>query len=62
MSAIPNWDENEKGMLRCVQCGDLYPAAATNDGEFVPIGRADGSRCHACGSDEFEQMKFRPSA
>jgi predicted nucleic acid-binding Zn-ribbon protein len=62
MRGMPNWEENEKGMLRCTQCGDLYPAAATNDGDWVLIGVADGSRCHECGSDEFEQVGFRPSA
>jgi hypothetical protein len=61
MSGIPNWETTEKGMVRCVQCGDLYPAAATTNGELVPIGGADGSRCHACGGDEFEQMRYIPS-
>jgi hypothetical protein len=62
MRDMPHWQENERRMLRCVQCGDLYPAAATNDGNFVPIGGANGSRCHACGGDEFEQVRFSPSA
>jgi hypothetical protein len=56
MSGMPNWDENGKAVLRCTQCGDVYPGAATNDGEFIPVGSAGGSRCHECGNGEFEQV------
>jgi hypothetical protein len=58
---MPHWQENERGVLRCVQCGELYSAAATTDGDLVPIAGPDGSRYHACGGDEFEQIRFIPS-
>jgi hypothetical protein len=62
MRDVPNWDENGKEMLRCSQCGDLYPGAATNDGELIPVGSASGGKCHHCGSVEFEQVRFTSSA
>jgi predicted nucleic acid-binding Zn-ribbon protein len=52
----------EKGLLmRCVQCGELYPGSLTNDDELMPDGPAAGGKCHQCGSDEFEHVTFTPS-
>jgi hypothetical protein len=53
---VPNWEANEKRVLRCTQCGDVYPGAATNDGDCIPVGSASGGRCHECGNDEFEEV------
>lgn len=51
----------ESRVLRCIGCGDLYPAKPTNDGTLVPVGSAGGGQCHHCGSDEFEQVTLTPS-
>jgi hypothetical protein len=59
--SMPNWVENEKRVLRCSQCGDVYPGAVTNDGDLIPVGAASGGRCHECGSDEFERMMVSSS-
>jgi hypothetical protein len=45
-------------LMRCVQCGELYPGSPTSDGTLIPDGAASGGRCHECGSDEFEQMRY----
>jgi predicted nucleic acid-binding Zn-ribbon protein len=51
-----NWQTNKKRFLRCTQCGDVYLGAATNDGDYIPVGSASGGRCHECGGDEFERV------
>lgn len=52
----------ESHLLRCVECGALHPASATTDGDLFPEGTASGGRCHGCGGDEFEEVRFTPSA
>ena len=58
---MPNWQESEKRILRCTQCGGVYPGAATNEDDCIPIGSASGGRCHECGGDEFEQVTLMQS-
>lgn len=43
-------------LLRCVECGELYPGSPNNDGSLIPDGAASGGRCHECGDDEFEPV------
>jgi predicted nucleic acid-binding Zn-ribbon protein len=56
---MPTGDETL--LMRCVQCGELYPGSPTNDGELIPDGSAAGGQCHQCGGDEFEQVTLGSS-
>jgi|GEM_PF-1259552 len=53
---MPTGDDSQ--VMRCVQCGELYPGSSTNDGHLVPDGAAAGGRCHECDGDEFERVTF----
>ena len=53
--------KEESRLLRCLQCGELWPGSATTDGTLIPTGAARGGRCHECDGDEFEQVMFTPS-
>lgn len=41
----------------CTDCGDIYPAQATDDGGFRPIGLENG--CCPCGNSEFRAVVER---
>jgi len=48
-------EESDSQMLRCVECGQFYPARADAD-ELVPAGTRRGGRCSRCGGNEFERV------
>jgi hypothetical protein len=51
---MSGWGQTDRRILVCADCGSVIPGAATNDGDFAPIGGADGGSCHNCGGEEFE--------
>jgi rRNA maturation endonuclease Nob1 len=48
-------DSGESQLLRCVGCGNFFPAIEDNSDELKPVG-ASGNSCSSCGSDSFERV------